>query len=85
MVSTDIKVTFDMLSPEAVKLVRADFNPSGDPIVNEIKIVTAYLITLVQEIAKSNKEAARHAALGVTGYELAAMWAVKAATTDLVA
>ena len=60
------------------KLVRLDFNPSGSQLVIDIKQFTADLINMVE----SNKaKEPRLAALAITSYECAAMWAVKMATT----
>lgn len=66
--------------------VRESFNPSGNDMVDKIKRYTADLIDLCQE-GKSSKiygdgEDARLWALAMTAYEEAAMWAVKAATSE---
>lgn len=58
--------------------VRTSFNPSKDNKVDEIKERTAELIDLCEDL-KSNDP--RLAATAQTAYELAAMWAVKLATT----
>jgi hypothetical protein len=58
--------------------VRESFNPSGDVMVDKIKRYTADLIDLCVEL---NDKDPRLAALAMTAYEEAAMWAVKAATT----
>jgi hypothetical protein len=58
--------------------VRTKFNPSNDSIVDEIKQKTAELINLVNEIKDKDP---RLAALAMTEYEAAAIWAVKLATT----
>lgn len=58
--------------------VRVGFNPSDNPTVDEIKLMTATLIDLC-EAAKAKD--ARLAALAQTAYEEAAMWAVKAVTS----
>jgi len=56
-----------------------DFNPTGDRRVAEIKSKTDELIALVREFnGAGGAEAARRAALAVTAYEQASMWAVKA-------
>lgn len=62
--------------------VRASFNPSSNPLVDDIKEKTAFLIDTLQELKDTAKdsEQARCAALAQTAYEEAAMWAVKAAT-----
>lgn len=63
--------------------VRADFNPSGNEQVDQIKIKTAELIDLVNNLLSppNPSEAGRLKSLAMTAYEEAAMWAVKAATT----
>jgi hypothetical protein len=68
--------------------VRTSFNPSKDNFVDQIKQDTARLIDLVEEMkltaqqAGSQSEIIRLCALAQTYYEIAAMWAVKAATTE---
>jgi hypothetical protein len=68
--------------------VRESFNPSQDSMVDKIKRYTADLIDLCEDLKKHNggdpngNEQARLAALAQTNYEQAAMWAVKAATTE---
>ena len=59
--------------------VRESFNPSKDNIVDKIKRYTADLIDLCEELKPLDP---RLAALAQTSYEEAAMWAVKAATTQ---
>jgi hypothetical protein len=59
--------------------VRVKFNPSSDSIVDRIKQKTAELIDLCEEI--KNKDP-RLAAVAMTTYEDASMWAVKLATTE---
>jgi hypothetical protein len=58
--------------------VRASFNPSKDSVVDEIKQRTAELIDMCEDLKSFDP---RLAALAMTTYEEAAMWAVKAATT----
>jgi hypothetical protein len=58
--------------------VRADFNPSNDELVAEIKAKTAELIDLCNH-QLANKDQ-RLSALAQTAFEEGAMWAVKAAT-----
>jgi len=61
--------------------VRAFFNPSQDQRVNDIKQQSAQLIDWCKDMQeKDNPEKSRCAALAMTAYEEAAMWAVKAAT-----
>lgn len=59
-------------------LVRVDFNPGGNELVNNIKQFTADIIDMVKEREAMEP---RLAALAITSYEVAAMWAVKMATT----
>jgi hypothetical protein len=59
--------------------VRESFNPSKDNMVDKIKRYTADLIDLCEEMKHLDP---RLAALAQTAYEEAAMWAVKAATTE---
>ena len=81
--------------------VRTEFNPSKSDVVSQIKQKTAELINLLQslrndEVSKTYDEAPetkqqisgeklRLIALSQTAYEEAAMWAVKAATSDIPA
>lgn len=58
--------------------VRADFNPSADSVVDQIKSQSAALIDLCETLKAKD---ARLASLAQTSYEEAAMWAVKAETT----
>jgi len=67
--------------------VRESFNPSENNLVDKIKRYTADLIDLCEDLKNSApepvvKEQARLACLAQTAYEEAAMWAVKAATTN---
>ena len=78
--------------------VRESFNPSGNELVDKIKRYTADLIDLCEELKRdftvkqkgsgeamlrgSSSEEARLASLAQTYYETAAMYAVKAATTE---
>jgi hypothetical protein len=56
-----------------------DFNPTGDVRVTEIKTGTDALIELVRSVTGAGgPETQRRAALAVTAYENASMWAVKA-------
>jgi len=60
--------------------VRTTFNPSAESSVDKIKQTTAQLINLCDEIKDKD---IRLAALAMTAYEEAAMWAVKLATTNI--
>jgi hypothetical protein len=63
--------------------VRIKFNPSADSLVDQIKQKTAELIDLcAPHIDGAGGEERRLWALAMTHYEDAAMWAVKAATTN---
>ena len=59
--------------------VRTKFNPSFDSVVDQIKQKTAELINLCEELKAKD---ARLASIAQTEYESAAMWAVKAATSN---
>jgi hypothetical protein len=59
--------------------VRESFNPSKDNVVDKIKRYTADLIDLCEDLKHLDP---RLASLAQTSYEEAAMWAVKAATTQ---
>jgi len=59
--------------------VRESFNPSKDNMVDKIKRYTADLIDLCEDLKHLEP---RLASLAQTAYEEAAMWAVKAATTQ---
>lgn len=57
--------------------VRTEFNPANSSIVDQIKQKSAELINLCETLKEKD---GRLALLAQTGYEEAAMWAVKAAT-----
>ncbi len=57
--------------------VRIEFNPDKNEVVDQIKQKSAELINLCENLKAKD---ARLASLAQTGYEEAAMWAVKAAT-----
>jgi hypothetical protein len=59
--------------------VREDFNPSKDDTVTKLKRYTADLIDMCEDLKHLDP---RLTALAQTSYEEAAMWAVKAATTQ---
>jgi hypothetical protein len=65
------------VSKKAMGMVRASFNPSGLGKVDEVKVLTARLITLMQDGLEQDP---RCAAIAIHQYEDAAMWAVKALT-----
>ncbi len=50
------------------------FNPSGSEVVAEIKARTEGLLDFIRENVPANRERS----IGITNYEQAAMWAVKA-------
>jgi hypothetical protein len=54
------------------------FNPTKDSRVDDIKVATDNLIEMVKKYRNDTNEGARRAALAITNYEQAAMWAVKA-------
>lgn len=53
------------------------FNPSGSPVVDEIKRRTEDLLEYLRQNVPNNRERA----IAVTNYEQAAMWAVKSLFT----
>jgi hypothetical protein len=57
--------------------VRIEFNPSNEDLVFQIKQKAAELINICEELKSKD---GRLASLAQTGFEDAAMWAVKAAT-----
>lgn len=62
------------------QIVRMEFNPSGVGNVNFFKAETAKIINVIEE----NKDLdPRLAAIAITKYEEAVMWAVKLATSNL--
>jgi hypothetical protein len=60
--------------------VRVDFNVTKSGLVDTIKVKTAELINLVNEVEQMGSEHGRLKSLAMTAYEEAAMWAVKVAT-----
>lgn len=50
------------------------FNPSGSEVVAEIKARTEGLLDFIRDNVPNNRERS----IGITNYEQAAMWAVKA-------
>jgi len=64
--------------------VREDFNPSKDDLVTKLKRYTADLIDIcnAENDKHDDPEKGRLYSLAMTHYENAAMWAVKAATTQ---
>ncbi len=63
------------------KSVGLTFNPSGDPKVTNIKVLSAQLIDLLNEIRwEQRNEQARLCSVAITEIQTAQMWAVKAVT-----
>lgn len=60
--------------------VRTTFNPANNSTVEHIKQMSAVLINMCEELKSKD---ARLASLAQTGFEEAAMWAVKAATAEI--
>lgn len=61
--------------------VRIKFNPSANGAIDQIKQKSAELIDICDKLKDGPpSEKSRCAALAMTSYEEAAMWAVKAAT-----
>lgn len=61
------------MSDEKVS-TKPEFNPSGSEVVAEIKQRTDDLLDFIREHVPNNRERS----IGITNYEQAAMWAVKA-------
>ena len=64
------------------KAVGLTFNPSGDPVVHDIKTISASFIDLMHVLRESTQdpERKRMCAIAITEAQTAQMWAVKAAT-----
>lgn len=75
-----ITIDSSNVSETAAGMVRASFNPSKLSGVDEIKLLSARLITLMEPIRDARGDGGRCAAVAITQIEGAAMWAVKAAT-----
>lgn len=69
------------VSEQAARQVRADFNPSMSAEVDDVKALSAALLTRLDQIAERSG-AARECAIAKTHIETAAMFGVKAATSD---
>ena len=70
------------VSESAAKMVRANFNPSMLSEVEVLKHLSGALITMMEPGKKGGGDKGRCAALAITNYEQAAMWAVKSATAS---
>jgi hypothetical protein len=71
-------------SETANDAVRKNFNPSGSPEVDNIKRLTAELITFMEGIRDRNDgKAGREAAVAITNIQTASMWCVLAATKHI--
>jgi len=64
------------------KRVRIDFNMGGRHDVALVKEHAANMIDTLEDLKKGNGEQARCAAIAQTKFEEAAMWAVKAFTSE---
>jgi hypothetical protein len=60
--------------------VGVTFNPSGNEMVDQVKVKAAELVDVLQPIVDFGGEAGRCAGIAQTKFEEAAMWAVKAIT-----
>jgi hypothetical protein len=67
------------VSKRALDMVRVKFNPSGSTTVDEVKLLTARLITIMDENPTLD---VRLRSIAIHDYEGAAMWAVKALTSE---
>lgn len=76
-----VMVRESTLSVSAIDAVRLRFNPSGLDEVAEIKLLTAALITKLEDIRnRDGGYAGREAAVAITHVQTASMWSVLAAT-----
>lgn len=76
-----ITFTKDDISAEAIDAIRLNFNPSNDPGIQEIKMLTGRLITIFGAIRDDKaKGAGREAAVAITSMQTASMWGVLAAS-----
>lgn len=64
------------------KAVGLTFNPSGDPLVHDIKLASAHFIDLMNILRETTQdpERKRMCAIAITEAQTAQMWGVKAAT-----
>ena len=64
------------------KAVGFSFNPSGDPVVHDLKALYAQTIDRLHNLreASTNPEVKRMCAVAITEAQTSQMWAVKAAT-----
>lgn len=83
-VSWSPKEVFDRayrpLTDAVVADVRLSFNPSANPVVDELKLAAAAFLAAVAKATQGNPNGARCFALARTEAETACMWAVKGAT-----
>lgn len=71
------------VSDGAAAMVRLDANTRHIAAAEEIKLLTARLVTLMEQQQNRGGEPARCANKAIDRFEEAAMWAVKAVTTGL--
>jgi len=64
------------------RAVGLSFNPSGDPVVNDLKVAYAAVIDRAHNLRESSSdpEVMRMASVAITEAQTSQMWAVKAAT-----
>jgi hypothetical protein len=70
--------------PESAQLVRMGFNPSKIEAVDRIKALAAALVSECEIIRKGGGAGAREAAVAITQIQGASMFAVAAATAELL-
>jgi len=75
----DIETTEQTFGERAVGLT---FNPSGDPVVTELKTISARFIDYCQNMREqtTDHEVKRMYSLAISDAQVAQMWGVKAAT-----
>lgn len=70
----------DNTTETARSIANVSFNPSANPEVDEIKMLFARLVTILEPVQAARGEGGRLASIAITQFEGAAMFAVKAVT-----
>lgn len=70
------------ISNSALECVRGESSPSGDAAVDRVKALTAALITEMEAARSDGIGNAREAAIAITQFQGACMFAVAALTAD---
>jgi hypothetical protein len=70
----------DNTTETARSIANVSFNPSAKPEVDEIKMLFARLVTILEPVQAARGAGGRLASIAITQFEGAAMFAVKAVT-----